>query len=92
MRLLSVANVHATGHMHGVLPAHVGMRVRFTMDMSSASGLVQEQKATIAGFLVQGAGKAEYETCMPGELFGPQVQPAGIWLQIGDFSRCPIFP
>ena len=29
-RLLCVPNLHNTGHVPGILPAHVGMRVRFT--------------------------------------------------------------
>ena len=28
-RLLNVASMKDTGHIHGVLPSHVGMRVRF---------------------------------------------------------------
>eukprot|EP00959_Pyramimonas_sp_CCMP1952_P155534 3253795-Pyramimonas_sp.AAC.1 len=30
-RLLNVPKPGDTGHMHGVLPAHVGMEVRFTV-------------------------------------------------------------
>ena len=51
LRLLNVPNLHTTGHIHGVLPAHVGMRVRFTMKLNSRLGLVQEQRATIVDFL-----------------------------------------
>ena len=50
-RLLNVPNLHNTGHIHGVLPAHVGMEVRFTMKLNSAVGLVQEQRATIVVFV-----------------------------------------
>ena len=62
-RLLHVANIHATGHMHGVLPAHVGMRVRFTVNLNSTLGLVQEQKATIVGFLFNDEDKVGCEAC-----------------------------
>ena len=37
-RLLNLVNIHTTGHMHGVLPAHVGMRVRFTVKLNSTLG------------------------------------------------------
>ena len=41
-RLLNGANIYSTGRIHGVLPAHVGMRVRFTGKFNAAYGLVQE--------------------------------------------------
>ena len=89
-RLLNVANIHTTGHMHGVLPAHVGMRVRFTVKLNSTMGLVQEQKATIVGFLFKNEDTSRYNACGPGELFRPRYQPAGIWLQVDDFSSSPV--
>ena len=52
-RLLNVPNPGLTGHIHGVLPAHVGMRVRFTVKVCAAKGLVQEQKATIVSFVFE---------------------------------------
>ena len=50
-RLLNVANIYNTGRIHGVLPAHVGMRVRFTGKFNGAYGLVQERRATIVDFV-----------------------------------------
>ena len=47
LRLLEVPNMHNTGNIHGVLPIHVGMRVRLTAKMNSTLGLVQEQKARV---------------------------------------------
>ena len=44
------------------------MRVRFTVKLNSTLGLVQEQKATIVGFLFKDEDKARYEACEPGEL------------------------
>ena len=46
-RLLNVPNSHNTGNIQGVLAAHVGMRVRFTVKVNARLGLVQEQRATI---------------------------------------------
>ena len=45
-RMLNVANIYKTGRIHGVLPAHVGMRVRFAGKFNGAYGLVQEQGTT----------------------------------------------
>ena len=49
--LLNLPNIHKTGHTPGVLPAHIGMRVRFTLKLNGKLGLVQYQKATIVDFL-----------------------------------------
>ena len=65
-RLLHVANIHATGHMHGVLPAHVGMRVRFTVSLTPA---------TIVGFLFKDEDKAKYEACDLANFFDHATSP-----------------
>jgi hypothetical protein len=90
-RLLNVPNMHNTGHMHGVLPSHVGMRVRFAVKLNSKLGLVQEQKGTIVEFLFKDEDKERYNQCLPGELFRPRYQPAGIWLQLDSFQQSPIW-
>ena len=89
-RLLNVPNIHKTGHMHGVLPAHIGMRVRFTIKLNSSLGFVQEQKATIVGFLFNEEDQARCAASPPGALFRPRHLPAGIWLQVDDFVDSPI--
>jgi hypothetical protein len=89
-RLLNVPNMHNTGHIHGVLPAHVGMRVRFTSKVNSQLGLVQEQRATIVDFLFKDEDRVRYNACRAGELFRPRYLPAGIWLEVDDFTESPI--
>ena len=89
-RLLNVPNMHNTGNIHGVLPAHVGMRVRFAIKVNSRLGLVQEQRATIVDFVWKEEDRIRYNNCRPGELFRPHYLPAGIWLQVDDFVDSPI--
>ena len=90
-RLLNVPNLHNTGHIHGVLPCHIGMWVRFTIKLNSQLGLVQEQKATIVDFLFKDEDRVRYNACAPGELFRPRYQPVGIWLQVDDFVESPVY-
>ena len=80
LRLLNVPNMHNTGHIHGVLPCHIGMRVRFAVKINSELGLVQEQKGTIVDFLFKDVDRERYTHCKPGELFRPRYQPAGTML------------
>ena len=86
-RLLNVPNPGETGHMHGVLPAHVGMEVRFTDKVSARKGLIQEQKATIVSFVFESSDQERYDACAPGEIFRPRFLPAGIWMQVHKFEK-----
>jgi hypothetical protein len=76
-RLLNVPNIHNTGHIHGVLPCHIGMRVRFTVKFNSKLGLVQEQRATIVDILFKDEDRQHYRHAGPGQLFRPRYLPAG---------------
>jgi hypothetical protein len=89
-RMLNVVNIHKTGHMHGVFPAHEGMRVRLTQKYNATAGLVQEQKGTIICFVFNEEDSGQYAATGAGEMFRPRCLPAGIWLQLDDFSSSPI--
>jgi len=88
-RLLNVANIYKTGQIHGVLPAHIGMRVRFTNKFNGAYGLVQGQRATIVDFVFHEDDARRYRETRPGELFRPKRMPTGVWLQVDDFQDSP---
>ena len=88
-RLLNVANIHKTGRIHGVLPIHVGMRVRFTGKFNGAYGLVQEQKATVVDFVFHEDDARRYRETGPGEFLRPRRLPTGVWLQVDDFADSP---
>ena len=93
-RLLNVPNMHKTGDIHGVLPAHVGMEVRFTAvqeELKKKLGLVQEQRATIVSFEFHPDDERDYEECAPGQLFRPRYLPQGIWMQVHGFKESPIY-
>ena len=77
LRLLNVPNPHMAGQMHGVLPSHVGMRVRFTVKLNSTQGLVQEQKATIVAFFFTDEDRARYGACRPGGYLPTEVPARG---------------
>lgn len=88
-RLLNIANIYNTGKIHGVLPAHIGMRLRFTGKFNAAYGLVQEQKATIVDFVFHEDDSIRYRQAGPGELFRPKRMPTGIWLEVDNFEDSP---
>ena len=89
-RLLTVANIHNTGHMHGFLLAHVGMRVRMAAKFNASLGLVQEQKATIVDFVFHDMDAKAYSDTAPGAMFTPKCMPAAIVLKVDKFTASPI--
>ena len=88
-RLLNVASIYSAGRIHGVLPAHVGMRVRFTGKFNGAYGLVQERRAAIVDFVFHEKDARRYGKTGPGEIFRPKRLPTGIWLQVDKFENSP---
>ena len=88
-RLLNVANIYNAGRIHGVLPVHVGMRVRFAGKFNGAYGLVQEQRATVVDFVFHEEDVPRYQSTGPGGLFRPKRLPTGLWLQVDGFAESP---
>ena len=90
-RFFNVYNIHHTGHMHGVFPVHIGMRVRLTQKINATLGFVQEQKATVVSIVMHPSDDTRYRLASPGSIFRPRFLPAGFWLQVDDFSSCPMW-
>ena len=49
-RFLNRPNPYQTGHMHGLFPCHVGMRIRLVAKLDADKGMVQDTLATIMDF------------------------------------------
>ena len=85
MRMLNVPNIHRTGDMHGVFISHKGMRVRLTKKLNVS--LVQGQTATIIDYVFADSDKAGYRGTPAGAMFQPRYLPAGIWLQVDNYTE-----
>ena len=93
-RLLNAPNMHKTGDIHGVLPARVGMGVRFTVaqeKLKKKLGIAREQRATVAPFEFHPEGEQRRGECSPSQLFRPRFLPQGIWPQVRAFKGPPIY-
>ena len=51
-KLLNHYNPHETGHMHGMLTIHLGMRVRLLVPLDKQKGLVQDAEGVGVEFAV----------------------------------------
>ena len=76
MGLLRHWNIHDTAHLHTLLPAHVGQRVRLTEKISADYRLVQEAEGTVMHIVLDreetvnaGSGEVSLKYC-----------PVGIWV------------
>jgi hypothetical protein len=88
-RFLNQFNIYNTGKMHGVLPVHEGMRLRLTEKVDADMGLVQEAVGTVIEIVFHPADQAVYENMPAGSIFRPDHLPAGIWLRMDGYNKCP---
>ncbi|CAE7263859.1 PIF7 [Symbiodinium sp. CCMP2456] len=85
-RLLNQANPNRTGHMHGVLPCHVGMEIRLLEKMDAKKGMVQDTQATILDFEFHEQDRAAYNKTPGGDVFSPQFLPSGLWVSVCKYA------
>ena len=90
-RFLHQLNPHKTGQIHGILPVHVGMRLRLLAKFDADKGLVQETTCTVVDFELHEQDRLLYDATAPGELFHPNFLPAGFWVSVDNYDKCPIW-
>ena len=87
-RFLNRPNPYQTGHMHGLFPCHVGMRIRLVAKLDADKGMVQDTLATIMDFEFHSNDRARYGQCKGGELFSPEYLPSGLWVAVDGYQGC----
>ncbi|CAE7839254.1 PIF7 [Symbiodinium sp. CCMP2592] len=85
-RLLNQPNPNRTGHMHGVLPCHVGMEIRLLEKLDGTKGLVQDTQATIFDFEFSAEDRRAYRRTSGGEVFSPRFLPSGLWVSVRNYD------
>ena len=66
-QLLTTPNISSTGHLHGILPLHEGMRVRRTRKLSANAGIVNESTDTVMNIDMHESDAAQ----LPQHVHGP---------------------
>ena len=72
-KLLNHYRPHETGHMHGMLPLHLGMRVRLIVAVDKTKGLVSEAEGVVVHVAVNPKDQARVadaltDACATGRL------------------------
>ena len=68
-----------------VLTSHKGMRARLTKKLNAT--LVQDQTATVIDYVFADSDRAAYRDTPAGVMFRPRYLPAGIWLQVDQYTE-----
>ena len=87
-QLLTAANVHKTGHLHGLFHCHEGMRVRLLQKLSAADGLVSERQGTIVHIDLHVADQAS--VVQGYQRVKLKHMPHGIWVRFDNFAAGPM--
>ena len=87
-RFLNQPNPNKTGNVHGILPCHVGMKIRFLAKLDAEKNLVQDTLATIMDFEFHAEDRRAYQETKAGEIFYPRFLPSGLWVAVEGYSGC----
>ena len=89
--ILTTVNVHKTGHLHGFLPVHEGMKMRLLTKLSATDGLVNERQCTVIKIIPH---EKEFDDDRPVPTHFDRVNLKymlrGIWVRFDDFEDAPL--
>ena len=88
---LNQLDPHNAGHTHGVLPVHIGMCLRLLAKFNADLSLVQETCCTVLDFELHEQDRLGYDATDPGEIFHPIFLPAGLWVSVDKYEKCPVW-
>ena len=76
--------------MHGILPVHIGMRLRLLAKFNADLGLVQETCCTVVESEPHAQDRVRYDATAAGDIFHPDFPPAGLWVSVDNYDKCPL--
>ena len=84
-KLLNHYNPYETGHMHGLLAVHLGMRVRLLVPLDKRRGLVQEAEGDVVQVAVNPKDQARVDEAFaqdnPTDPLYLEHVPLGLWVR-----------
>ena len=92
-KLMNHYNPNETGHLHGMLPVHLGMRVRLTDTLDKTKGLVKDAEGVIVHVALHPADQARVDAAAAaGDDREPvylEHIPLGVWLKMDKYKGAP---
>jgi hypothetical protein len=92
-KLLNHYNPHETGHIHGMFPVHLGMRVRLLVAIDKTKGLVQEAEGVVVHVAVNPKDQARVDDAFA-DVAGQrgvylEHVPLGVWVRMDKYTGSP---
>ena len=92
-KLVSQYNPYETGHMHGMLGVHLGMRVRLLAPLHKSKGLVQDAEGTVVHVAVNPKDQAAVDEALAPDSSKKEVYlkhvPLGLWVRFDKYVNSP---
>ena len=92
-KLLNHFNPHDTGKMHGMMPLHLGMRVRLLVHLDQRRGLVTDTQGVVVHVAVNPKDQARVDAAFaldaPTEPLYLEHVPLGVWVRFDNFKGSP---
>jgi len=92
-KLMNHFNPGETGGMHGMLPVHIGMRVRLTETLCKDTGLVKNAEGVVVRIEVDPQDEERMLEAFADPAANPSVYltrvPLGIWLKMDKYDESP---
>ena len=90
-KLMNTANPKNTGLMHGMLVAHLGMRVRLLEKLDVSRGLVKDAEGEIVSIVCHPSDQEYVDAAMAGGVDTIYLKhlPWGLWVKMDKYDQCP---
>ena len=87
-QLLTTPNLHETGGLHGLLPLHLGMKVRLMYQLCPSDGLVKETQGTILRIDLHPSDARRHASGY--QAIHLTHLPQAVWVSIDNYSNAPL--
>ena len=89
-KLMNKVNPGDTGGMHGMLPLHLGMRIRLLEHLDLESGLVKDTEGEVVHIAINPADEAEVAAAQAaGRPAYLKHLPYGVWARMDKYTAAP---
>ena len=90
-KMMNKANPKDTGGMHGLFPAHLGMRVRFLDALDLGSGLVKDAEGEVVHIAAHPLDQEDVDAAMAtgGGTVYLRHLPLGLWVRMDKYTGAP---
>jgi hypothetical protein len=90
-KMMNKANPKYTGAMHGMLPVHLGMRIRLLEALDLANGLVKDAEGEVVHIVSNPLDQDEVDAAMSSgaDTIYLRHLPLGVWVRMGKYTGAP---